>query len=143
MKKSLLALAALGAFAGTAQAQSSVTLYGVVDANIEYVSNMSSTAAGTAGFPGRGENKFGVTSGGLSGSRWGLRGVEDLGGGMKALFVLESGFGVDDGRMQQGGRLFGRQDRKQPGRPHHLRPPVHLDVRCVRQLLADRLRDAV
>ena len=109
MKKSLLALAALGAFAGTAQAQSSVTLYGVVDANIEYVSNMSSTAAGTAGFPGRGENKFGVTSGGLSGSRWGLRGVEDLGGGMKALFVLESGFGVDDGRMQQGGRLFGRQ----------------------------------
>ncbi|XQU69514.1 hypothetical protein OJJOAM_002245 [Cupriavidus sp. H18C1] len=59
MKKSLLALAALGAFAGTAQAQSSVTLYGVVDANIEYVSNMSSTAAGTAGFPGRGENKFG------------------------------------------------------------------------------------
>lgn len=109
MKKSLLALAALGAFAGTAQAQSSVTLYGVVDANIEYVSNMSSTLPGTPGFPSRGENKFGVTSGGLSGSRWGLRGVEDLGGGMKALFVLENGFGVDDGRLQQGGRLFGRQ----------------------------------
>ncbi|PMY01052.1 porin, partial [Pseudomonas sp. GW460-13] len=52
---------------------------------------------------------FRMSSGGLSGSRWGLRGVEDLGSGLKALFVLESGFGLDDGKSQQGGRLFGRQ----------------------------------
>lgn len=112
MKKSLLALTALAAsagFAGTAQAQSSVTLYGVVDVNVEYVSNMSSTLPTQPGFPSAGQNKFGLTSGGLSGSRWGLRGVEDLGGGLKGLFVLENGFGVDDGRLQQGGRLFGRQ----------------------------------
>jgi len=113
MKKSLLALAALGAFAGAAQAQSSVTLYGVVDANIEYVSHMSNstpaTASATNPFPGTAHNVFRLTSGGLSGSRWGLRGVEDLGGGLKALFVLESGFGIYDGKSQQGGRLFGRQ----------------------------------
>ncbi|WP_432258324.1 porin [Cupriavidus sp. TMH.W2] len=113
MKKSLLALAALGTFAGAAQAQSSVTLYGVVDANIEYVSNMSqstpTTASVTNPFPGAAHNLVRLNSGGLSGSRWGLRGVEDLGSGLKALFVLESGFGIDDGKLQQGGRLFGRQ----------------------------------
>ncbi|MCY1283118.1 Outer membrane porin protein [compost metagenome] len=111
MKKSLLALAALGAFAGTAQAQSSVTLYGVVDANLEYVSNMSSVTPSAANglSVGPAENLFRMSSGGLSGSRWGLRGVEDLGSGLKALFVLESGFGLDNGGLQQGGRLFGRQ----------------------------------
>ncbi|TDF61945.1 porin [Cupriavidus sp. L7L] len=111
MKKSLLALAALGAFAEVAHAQSSVTLYGVADANIEYVSNMSSvTPSSSNGFrTGPDENLFRMSSGGLSGSRWGLRGIEDLGSGLKALFVLESGFGLDNGGMQQGGRLFGRQ----------------------------------
>jgi predicted porin len=111
MKKSLLAVAALGVLTGTAHAQSSVTIYGVVDTNIEYVSNLSSQVPSAAnGFTvGPGENAYRLTSGGLSGSRWGLRGVEDLGGGLKSLFVLESGFGVDDGRSQQGGRLFGRQ----------------------------------
>lgn len=113
MKKSLIAMAALGAFASVAHAQSSVTLYGVVDANIEYVTNMSqstpTTASATNPFPGAAHNLVRMSSGGLSGSRWGLRGVEDLGGGLKALFVLESGFGLDDGKSQQGGRLFGRQ----------------------------------
>ncbi|WP_029043957.1 MULTISPECIES: porin [Cupriavidus] len=99
MKKSLLALAALGLFAGAAQAQSSVTLYGVVDMNVEYVSHLGPT----------GDNAYRLTSGGLSGSRWGLRGVEDLGSGLKGLFVLENGFGLDDGKAQQGSRLFGRQ----------------------------------
>lgn len=111
MKKSLLALAALGTMTGAAHAQSSVTLYGVVDTNIEYVSNLSSTTPSAAnGFAvGPAESAYRLTSGGLSGSRWGLRGVEDLGNGLKALFVLENGFGVDEGRAQQGGRLFGRQ----------------------------------
>ena len=50
-----------------------------------------------------------MQAGGLSSNRWGLRGVEDIGGGLKSLFVLESGFSMDDGKLQQGGRLFGRQ----------------------------------
>ncbi|WP_042887965.1 porin [Cupriavidus necator] len=105
-------LAAFAVIAGSAHAQStSVTLYGVVDANIEYVSHYSSITPTPANGLSRGpaENLFRLSSGGLSGSRWGLRGVEDLGGGWKGLFVLESGFGLDDGKSQQGGRLFGRQ----------------------------------
>ncbi|TDF63184.1 porin [Cupriavidus sp. L7L] len=102
MKKQISVLAACGLVTGTALAQSSVTLYGVVDTNIEYVSHLSNGSGG-------GGNRFGVTSGGLSGSRWGMRGVEALGNDLNALFVLESGFGTDDGRSQQGGRLFGRQ----------------------------------
>ena len=104
MKKSLLALASLSLFSGVATAQSSVILYGVVDLPIEYNNHLA------PGFnqPGGGSRVGLQTGGGLSGSRWGLRGTEDLGGGTKALFVLESGFGVDDGRSQQGGRLFGR-----------------------------------
>lgn len=118
MKKSLIALAAMGAFASAANAQTSVTLYGVVDVPIEYNNHLAPgfyTNPATWGPNGRppslagGGSRVGLQTGGLSGSRWGLRGTEDLGGGLKALFVLESGFGLDDGRSQQGGRLFGRQ----------------------------------
>lgn len=94
------ALAGLAGLAGTAQA--SVTLYGVVDANIEYSNNNLATGPD-------GKSKVGLSSGGLSPSRWGLRGVEDLGGGKQAIFALESGFSVDTGISTQGGRLFGRQ----------------------------------
>ncbi len=109
MKMKAAAVVSVLACAGTTSAQSDVTLYGVVGVNIEYVDNVSRVPPGTAGFPGPAGNKFALTSGGLSGSRWGLRAVEDLGGGTKALYVLESGFGLDDGKLQQGGRLFGRQ----------------------------------
>lgn len=98
MKMKLFAAAVAALAAGGAYAQSSVTLYGVVDAGIEYNNNAGQT----------GENLFRMQSGGQSGSRWGLRGVEDLGGGLKGLFVLESGFDLDTGRSGQGGRLFGR-----------------------------------
>lgn len=97
MKKSHLALATLGVFAGVAHAQSSVTLYGIVDAGIAYTNNVN------------GKHNFFATSGNLSGSRWGLRGTEDLGGGLKAVFVLESGFNVFNGTLGQGGDAFGRQ----------------------------------
>lgn len=100
------AVLALGILTGTAQAQSSVTLYGVVDMNIEFVNNVSSTGATIP--RGTPENRISMVSGGIGGSRWGLRGVEDLGSGLKGLFVLESGFTADDGR-QAFGRLFGRQ----------------------------------
>ncbi|OLL29945.1 porin [Burkholderia sp. SRS-W-2-2016] len=97
MKKSLLALAALGAFAGVAHAQSSVTLYGIVDVGI----NMNTNSGGS--------HKYDMSSGVLQGSRFGLRGTEDLGGGLKALFVLENGFDVTNGSLGQKGLMFGRQ----------------------------------
>ena len=115
MKKSVIALAAGVAFAGAAQAQSGVTLYGVVDVPIEYVNHMATgaptinpTTGAVTQQPG-GSRVALSGGGGLSGSRWGLRGVEDLGGGLQALFVLESGFTLDDGKSGQTSRLFGRQ----------------------------------
>ncbi|WP_454740207.1 porin [Cupriavidus necator] len=101
---------ALIGYAGNAYAESSVTLYGVVDANMEYVTHVGSVPAATNQFdPGVGNRVYRLSSGGLSGSRWGIRGAEDLGAGMKAMFVLESGFSLDSGGSQQAGRLFGRQ----------------------------------
>ncbi|QQX89613.1 porin (plasmid) [Cupriavidus necator] len=115
MKKTAAAFATLGVMSAMAQAQSNVTLYGVLDMPIEYVANQAAgapTVNPTTGAITRqaGGNRFALQgSGGLSGPRWGMRGIEDLGGGLQALFVLESGFGVDTGNSQQGGRLFGRQ----------------------------------
>ena len=80
MKKTLFALAAVGAFAGAAQAQSSVTVYGIVDAGMATVSN--TTAAGGA--------TTGVQSGGLASPRLGVKGLEDIGGGNGVGFVLEA-----------------------------------------------------
>ncbi|WP_232624426.1 porin [Paraburkholderia ginsengisoli] len=84
-----------------AHAQSSVTLYGLIDAGIMYTSNATK---GSSHGP-----LWQATSGTINGSRFGLRGAEDVGGGMKALFVLESGFNVETGQSGQDGRLFGRQ----------------------------------
>jgi len=106
MKMKLFAAAVAALAAGGAYAQSSVTLYGVVDAGVEFQNNQR---AGTNGVTTDGHSVTRLTSGNLSGSRWGLRGVEDLGGGLKGLFVLESGFSVDDGKSAQDNRLFGRQ----------------------------------
>jgi predicted porin len=97
MRKSLLALATLGTFAGAAHAQSSVTLYGIVDAGLQFVNNSG------------GHQLWQATSGNVQGSRWGLRGTEDLGGGLKAIFVLENGFNIYSGKLGQGGDEFGRQ----------------------------------
>ncbi len=99
MKKSLIALAVL-AVSGAAMAQSTVTLYGVADGFI---------GSDKVTLNGAGQRQTVLSSAGINGSRWGLRGVEDLGGGLKAVFQFESGFTLDDGRSAQGGRLFGRQ----------------------------------
>lgn len=104
MKKSLIALAALGAFAGAASAQSSVTLYGLVDVNYQHLRSGDLS-------PLAGESLNRLSDGHVygPGSRWGLRVSEDLGSGLKANVVLESGFNADVGSSAQGGRLFGRQ----------------------------------
>ena len=96
MKKSLIALAVLAA-SGAAMAQSSVTLYGVVDTGLTYSKGE--------------ESVYGMTHvGGNVNSRLGFRGVEDLGNGLKATFNLESGFSADDGTnyMGQDGLAFTR-----------------------------------
>jgi predicted porin len=106
MKKSLLALAVLGTFAGVAQAQSSVTLYGVVDANVEYVNHEQNVTAAGVAIPGSSGSRLAMQAGGLSSNRWGLRGVEDIGGGNQVVFKLENGFGLMNGAAQ--GNLFNR-----------------------------------
>ncbi|KWI50739.1 porin [Burkholderia pseudomultivorans] len=101
MKKTIVAAATLGMFGASAHAQSSVTLYGLIDAGVTYANKVATST-------GHGKLvKYG--DGVASGSRWGIRGTEDLGGGLKALFVLESGFSSGDGTLGQGGALFGRQ----------------------------------
>lgn len=108
MKKSLIALAVLGAVAGTASAQSSVTLYGIVDIGVQW--NETGVNLGTTAAPNwQSESVVGVESGFQSGSRLGVRGTEALGGAWSAIFTLEAGFDVSTGTSGQGSRLFGRQ----------------------------------
>ncbi|WP_395068832.1 porin [Paraburkholderia silvatlantica] len=102
MKKTLMVAALTGVFATAAHAQSSVTLYGLIDAGITYSNNQRVSATS-------GHSAFQATSGTINGSRWGLRGAEDLGGGLKAIFTLENGFNIDNGNLGQKGRMFGRQ----------------------------------
>ena len=101
MKKTLVAIAALAAV-GAAFAQSSVTLYGRIDASL---GNVTTKVGGvTVSDPGAM-----IRSGAHTGSRWGLKGSEDLGGGLKANFVLEQGFNIDDGTASAAARQFHRQ----------------------------------
>jgi len=101
MKKTLLAAALLAGFAGAASAQSSVTLYGVVDGGLRYQQVSRNNLEGV--------NNMGVAYGQQSGNRFGMKGVESLGNGNNAIFMIESGFDLGNGMGQQGGRLFGRQ----------------------------------
>lgn len=95
MKKSLLALAAMGAFVGAAQAQSSVTVYGVYDGGYAYTNKEETAVAGT-----RTNNSIsGFQGGQQASSRLGFRGTEDLGGGLAAVFNLEVGVTPGDGSL--------------------------------------------
>ncbi len=114
MKKSLFALAALGAFAGAASAQSSVTLYGAFDVSGAYISNggvdlsTTSTASSKAtNTPSTAGNQIALVDGAFATSVWGMKGVEDLGGGMKAMFEAESDLLANNGTIHSGG-LFRR-----------------------------------
>jgi predicted porin len=88
MKKSLLALAVLGAFAGVAQAQTSVTIYGSFDAGVRYQGDVDAA--------GHSRTTMG-SNGTYNSNRLGFKGVEDLGGGLNAHFTLESGFNSGTG----------------------------------------------
>ena len=105
MKKTLAAVAVLGAFAGTAMA-ADVTLYGVIDEGLVY-SHKKVDGVKT--------DKLSLDSGKLAGARFGLKGTEDLGNGYKVGFILENGYSADDGSLskygngQEQNRLFGRE----------------------------------
>jgi predicted porin len=106
MKKSFVVLAVCGAFNSLAHAQSSVTLYGIIDEAVQYNSNIKRVVNGV----NVGGKQIGLDSAsGPFGTRWGMKGVEDLGGGLKAIFTLESGFNLNTGAFAQGGTAFGRQ----------------------------------
>ncbi|QTD94581.1 porin [Burkholderia anthina] len=96
MKKALAIAAAL-ALPPLAHAQSSVTLYGLVDTGLSYVSNAG------------GKSEVVAADGIIQPSRFGLRGTEDLGGGTHAVFTLENGFSLNTGTDSQPGAMFGRQ----------------------------------
>lgn len=102
MKKSILALAVLSVFSASAYAQSSVTIYGAVDASLSYTNKIATSGEKTGSL-------LALDSGLLKGSRLGVKGVEDLGGGLKAVFTIENGFNVDTGEAGQKGVLWGRQ----------------------------------
>lgn len=100
--------------AGLAYGQSSVTLYGVIDTGIDYVSNSG------------GKSQWSVVDGTLSGiygSRWGLMGSEDLGGGRSVAFKLENGFNSANGQRFQGGRQFGDKRTSSCATGHLARSP--------------------
>ena len=102
MKRKYLAtatLAALGTMACGAHAQTSVSVYGLIDTGVEYVNNANANKDGL----------FRLSSGATNTSRIGFRGTEDLGGGLKAVFQLENGFKTDTGEFDSAGLLFGRQ----------------------------------
>jgi predicted porin len=106
MKKTLLAVSLALTFPALAHAQSAVTLYGIIDEGLSYTSN-----AATVNSNGSvsGHSAVRLLSGVMQQSRWGLRGSEDLGGGMKAIFMLENGFDASTGKFGQGGLLFGKK----------------------------------
>ena len=99
MQKKLIALAVAGLVAAPAMAQSNVTIYGLVDVGVSYRSDNIAPGVGS---------KFSVDSGIQSGNRLGFKGTEDLGNGLKAGFVLETGFGIEQPEFRSGS-LFGRQ----------------------------------
>ncbi|CAN7736449.1 MULTISPECIES: porin [unclassified Caballeronia] len=111
MKKSIVAFAVLGSFGAVAHAQGSVTLYGIIDEAAVYTSNVKTGGANTAASPNVGGKRFWLDStNGVSGSRWGLRGEENLGGGLSAVFLLENAFNLNNGALGNGGLEFGRQE---------------------------------
>ncbi|GAC1324534.1 MAG: porin [Collimonas sp.] len=103
MKQTITVAAMAAMLAGGAYAQSGVTIFGVIDTGVEILNNApDGNGNGSAGRLAH------LKSGNLWGSRWGLRGREELGDGLGAIYHLEGGFASDTGAAGQHGRLFGR-----------------------------------
>ena len=102
MQKKIIALAIAGLASSAAFAQTNVQIYGSVDAGYSYRFDPEFKTTGQ-------HTRSGIDSGQSAGNRLGFRGTEDLGNGLKAVFLLEQGFNFDNGAMGQGGTTFGRQ----------------------------------
>lgn len=100
MTKQWIAAGLMAIAAGAGQAQSKVSIYGLIDTGVEYLNNVGAAGDTLTRVP---------TLSGTLPSRLGFRGVEDLGDGLKVVFTLENGFAPDAGTPAQGGRLFGRE----------------------------------
>lgn len=108
MKKLHTALAIAGALTGAAQAETKVEIYGVVDMGfVRETGSVAGLATGAGAPITPAGNK--LSSGAQSGTRLGFKGTEDLGGGVKGLFVLETGIAADTGGFNQGNQAFARQ----------------------------------
>ena len=118
MKKTLAAVAVLGAFAGSALA-ADVTLYGKVDLGLQYQNiNKDTFTIGdvtpdvvVGEITNAKSDTWGLKSGSNSGSRWGIKGSEQISDDLTVGFQLEQGFTADDGKLGQGSRTFGREAR--------------------------------
>jgi len=99
MKKSSLIVAAGALLAGSAYAQTSVTLYGIADVSVRYTNHADAANHGQTQ----------MTDGAVTQSRWGLKGTEDLGNGLKAIFQLENGYSLDTGKLNSANTIFNRQ----------------------------------
>ena len=97
IKRALVMAVPLLSLASAAQAQNSMTLYGSLDAGVGYISNL------------HGSQSLIAEQGTTQADRWGIKGVEDLGGGIKTVFGLEAGFSTISGAMSSAGVLFNRQ----------------------------------
>lgn len=102
MQKKIIALAVAGLASTAAFAQSNVTIYGSLDAGYTYRWDAENKTTGQ-------HSRSSIDTGNSAGNRLGFKGTEDLGNGLKAVFLLEQGFNFDTGAMGQGGRTFGRQ----------------------------------
>ncbi|VVD80274.1 porin [Pandoraea cepalis] len=102
MKHKVWLAMALTLAAGCAKADG-LQIYGILDNSLEYLSNAAAGANGSK------SSLFRVSNGSQAANRFGFKGAEDLGGGLKAIMQLEAGFNLDSGQLQQGGRMFGRQ----------------------------------
>lgn len=102
MQKKIIALAVAGLASTAAFAQSNVTIYGSVDAGYAYRWDAENKTTGQ-------HSRSSLDTGASAGNRLGFKGVEDLGNGLKAVFLLEQGFAFDNGTSAQGGRIYGRQ----------------------------------
>ena len=104
MKKFTVIFWLLVCHVSAALAQDNLTVYGIIDIGLQYA-----TVNQTKENVRQSNQFFGISSGVQSGSRFGLRGAHEMGGGFETVFTLENGFNAGTGEAQQGGRLFGRQ----------------------------------
>ena len=114
MKKQMIAMAVAGAFAGSAFA-ANVDMYGVVDTGLVYT---QTEVGGVLSSETADSHKFSMDTGVNAGTRFGLRGTEDLGDGYSVSFQLENGFDSDTGALGQDGQLFGREARLSMNTPY-------------------------